>query len=116
VEGWQIIGWDPVEERIRSWTFDGEGGFAEGWWTREGDRWLLRETGITPDGSRTGAENTIRRIGSRSIRVGIEQSDARRGAPTRYRPNRNQPGKGRMSHALTDFFDHSVRDRARCAF
>jgi uncharacterized protein (TIGR02246 family) len=59
LEGWQIIGWDPVEERIRSWTFDGEGGFAEAWWTREGERWLLRETGVTPDGSRTGAENTI---------------------------------------------------------
>jgi hypothetical protein len=59
LESWQIIGWDPVEERIRSWTFDGEGGFAEGWWTREGERWLLRETGVTPDGSRT-----VRRIPS----------------------------------------------------
>jgi uncharacterized protein (TIGR02246 family) len=64
LEGWQIIGWDPIEERIRSWTFDGEGGFAEAWWTQEGQRWLLRETGVTPDGSRTGAENTISKIGA----------------------------------------------------
>jgi uncharacterized protein (TIGR02246 family) len=63
LEGWQIIGWDPIEGRIRSWTFDGEGGFAEAWWTREGERWLLRETGVTPDGSRTGAENTITKLG-----------------------------------------------------
>jgi uncharacterized protein (TIGR02246 family) len=63
LEGWQIIGWDPLEERIRSWTFDGEGGFAEGSWTRQGERWLVRETGVTPDGSRTGAENTITRLG-----------------------------------------------------
>jgi uncharacterized protein (TIGR02246 family) len=63
LEGWQIIGWDPIEERIRSWTFDGEGGFAEAWWTREGERWLLRETGVTPDGSRTGAENTVMKLG-----------------------------------------------------
>jgi uncharacterized protein (TIGR02246 family) len=63
LEGWQIIGWDPIEERIRSWTFDGEGGFAEGSWTRQGERWLVRETGVTPDGSRTGAENTITRLG-----------------------------------------------------
>lgn len=63
LEGWQIIGWDPIEERIRSWTFDGEGGFAEAWWTREGERWLVRETGVTPDGSRTGAENTITKLG-----------------------------------------------------
>lgn len=62
LEGWQIIGWDPIEERIRSWTFDGEGGFAEDWWTREGERWLVRETGVTPDGSRTGAENTITKL------------------------------------------------------
>jgi uncharacterized protein (TIGR02246 family) len=62
LEGWQIIGWDPIEERIRSWTFDSEGGFAEGYFTREGSRWLLRETGVAPDGSRTSADNTITKI------------------------------------------------------
>lgn len=62
LEGWQIIGWDPVEKNIRSWTFDGEGGFAEGRFTREGNRWLLRETGFAPDGSRTGADHTISKI------------------------------------------------------
>src|SRR4029077_16231986 len=59
LEGWQIIGWDPIEERLRSWTFDGGGGFSEGYFTRDGDRWLLRETGVAPDGSRTGADNTF---------------------------------------------------------
>jgi uncharacterized protein (TIGR02246 family) len=62
LEGWQIIGWDPIGERIRSWTFDSEGGFAEGWWTHDGERWLVRETGVAPDGGRTGAENTITRL------------------------------------------------------
>lgn len=64
LDGWQIIGWDPVEEQIRSWTFDAEGGFAEGFWTREGDRWLIRETGVAPDGSRTGADNTLAKLTS----------------------------------------------------
>lgn len=59
LEGWQIIGWDPLAEQLRSWTFDGEGGYAEGYFTREGDRWLLRETGVAPDGTRTSADNTI---------------------------------------------------------
>ncbi len=59
LEGWQIIGWDPVEEEIRSWTFDDEGGYAEGKWTREGQRWLVRETGYASDGGRTAADNTI---------------------------------------------------------
>jgi uncharacterized protein (TIGR02246 family) len=62
LEGWQIIGWDPLEERLRAWTFDGEGGFGEGYFTREGNRWLLRETGVAPDGSRTGADNTITKV------------------------------------------------------
>lgn len=61
-EGWQIIGWDPLAERLRSWTFDGEGGYAEGYFTRDGDRWLLRETGVAPDGSRTAADNTITKL------------------------------------------------------
>ena len=62
LEGWQVIGWDPVEERIRSWTFDGEGGFSEGRWSREGERWLLREAGFAADGSRTSADNTITKM------------------------------------------------------
>jgi len=62
MEGWQIIGWDPVEERLHSWTFDDEGGFSEGFFTRDGNRWLLRETGTAPDGSRTAADNTITKV------------------------------------------------------
>ena len=62
LEGWQIIGWDPIEACIRSWTFDDQGGFSEGRWTREGDRWLQRETGVTADGSRTSADNTFSKV------------------------------------------------------
>jgi uncharacterized protein (TIGR02246 family) len=63
LEGWQIIGWDPVEEGIRSWTFDGAGGYSEGKWTSEGNRWLARETGYATDGSRTSADQTITKVG-----------------------------------------------------
>jgi uncharacterized protein (TIGR02246 family) len=59
LEGWQIIGWDPVQGGIRSWTFDDEGGYSEGRWTREGQRWLVRESGYAPDGSRSSADQTI---------------------------------------------------------
>ncbi|EDY20857.1 hypothetical protein CfE428DRAFT_1150 [Chthoniobacter flavus Ellin428] len=62
LEGWQIIGWDPIEERLRFWTFDGEGGFADGYITRDGDRWLLRESGVTPEGGRTTADSTISKV------------------------------------------------------
>ncbi len=63
LEGWQIIGWDPVEESIRSWTFDGEGGFSGGLWTRDGKRWLVRETGYTADGGRISSDATITKSG-----------------------------------------------------
>ena len=63
LEGWQVIGWDPVERCIRSWTFDDEGGFSQGLWTRRGQRWLVRETGVTPEGNRTGAENSVTKVG-----------------------------------------------------
>lgn len=67
LEGWQIIGWDPVEEGIRSWTFDDEGGYTEGNWTSEGQRWLSRETGYAADGSRTSADTTITKTGDDSF-------------------------------------------------
>ncbi len=63
LEGFQIIGWDPVDETIRSWTFDAEGGFSEGAWTGDGRRWLITESGFTPEGGRTTAQNTIARTG-----------------------------------------------------
>ncbi len=59
LEGWQIIGWDPVQGAIHSWTFDDAGGYSQGDWTREGERWLARETGYAADGSRTSADQTI---------------------------------------------------------
>ncbi len=62
LEGWQIIGWDPVEERIHSWTFDGEGGFSQGLWTRDGNRWLVRESGVNPDGGRITADETYTKL------------------------------------------------------
>jgi uncharacterized protein (TIGR02246 family) len=62
LEGWQIIAWDPVEGGIRSWTFDDVGGYSEGRWTSEGQRWLSRETGYAADGSRTAADNTITKV------------------------------------------------------
>ena len=62
LEGWQIIAWDAAQERIHSWTFDTEGGFSEGLWTRDGERWLVRDSGTVTDGSRTTAEQTIAKV------------------------------------------------------
>jgi uncharacterized protein (TIGR02246 family) len=65
--GMQIIGWDPVAKQIRSWIFDSDGGFAEGQWTRKGDRWMIQQNGTLPDGSKTSAVNIITRIDDSSF-------------------------------------------------
>ena len=65
--GMQIIGWDPVAKQIRSWVFDSDGGFAEGKWTRKGDRWVIQQTGTLPDGSKSSAVNILRQIDNDSF-------------------------------------------------
>mgnify|MGYP006273760145 CR=1 FL=1 len=47
----QRIGWDPVEGRLRSWTFDADGGFSEGRWMASDDGWIVRSEATLPDGT-----------------------------------------------------------------
>jgi uncharacterized protein (TIGR02246 family) len=60
--GTQRIGWDPLAKTIRSWVFDSEGGFGEGIWTREGNQWIVKRTGVTRDGKVASATNIITRV------------------------------------------------------
>jgi hypothetical protein len=55
----QRIGWDPVAKRIRSWVFDSEGGFGESLWARDGDSWIIKATGVRPDGKIASATNVF---------------------------------------------------------
>ena len=63
LEGWQIIGWDPRQKRIRSWIFDSDGGYGQGTWTRDGNRWLVKETRMSPEGNESSSEQTITYVG-----------------------------------------------------
>jgi uncharacterized protein (TIGR02246 family) len=60
--GSQRIGWDPLAKQVRSWTFDSEGGFTEGMWTRNGDQWIVRTIGVTGDGRPASATNITTRL------------------------------------------------------
>jgi uncharacterized protein (TIGR02246 family) len=60
--GMQIIGWDPMARRLRSWTFDSDGSFGSEWWARDGNRWVVSATGVLRDGSQTQATHVLRRI------------------------------------------------------
>jgi uncharacterized protein (TIGR02246 family) len=60
--GTQRIGWDPLAKTIRSWVFDSEGGFGEGIWSREGNQWIVKRTGVTRDGKIASSTNIITRV------------------------------------------------------
>jgi len=64
----QRIGWDPIARQIRSWEFDTAGGFGEGWWTRDGERWVVKHTGVQPEGKTASGTNTMTRERSDLVR------------------------------------------------
>ncbi len=55
----QRIGWDPLARRIRSWEFDSEGGFGEGTWSQDGQRWLIKHSGVRPEGVAASSTNVM---------------------------------------------------------
>ncbi len=62
MKGSQRIGWDPLTKQIKSWVFDSRGGHGEGFWTRSGDEWIIKSTGVRPDGLTTSATQTLTRV------------------------------------------------------
>jgi uncharacterized protein (TIGR02246 family) len=56
----QRIGWDPVEGKLRSWTFDSDGGFSEGEWMATDDGWIVRSEATLPDGTTGSATMVIK--------------------------------------------------------
>lgn len=53
----QRIGWDPLVDRIRSWSFSSDGSRGEATWFREGDSWVVRGTAVLPDGTQRNSTN-----------------------------------------------------------
>ncbi|HME07115.1 MAG TPA: SgcJ/EcaC family oxidoreductase [Bryobacteraceae bacterium] len=61
-DGWEIIGWDPARQQIRSWIFDSNGGFGESTWANDGEHWLIQASNVLPDGSHSTAEHVLTRV------------------------------------------------------
>ncbi len=66
--GMQRIGWDPSSRAIHSWVFDSDGGVAEGVYTRDGNRWLIKTTGATRDGRAVSATNVVTKVSSHRMK------------------------------------------------
>jgi uncharacterized protein (TIGR02246 family) len=61
--GTQWIGWDPKDQKIRTWTFDTSGGFGGGVMTKDGDnKWVIKVRTVQRDGKETVATNTVTRV------------------------------------------------------
>lgn len=57
IEGKQIIAWDPVNEKIRSWIFDSDGGFGEGIWKKKANKWVVETVHTLADGRKASSIN-----------------------------------------------------------
>ena len=66
--GVQIIGWDPIEGAVTSWICGSDGGHGRGWWTHDGDNWVIESEGTTADGTVTQATNVITLLGEDNFR------------------------------------------------
>jgi uncharacterized protein (TIGR02246 family) len=60
LRGTQRIGYDPLRRTVRAWAFDDSGMFSESFWTPiEGGSWIIKASGVTPDGQAASATRTM---------------------------------------------------------
>lgn len=63
LSGTQRIGWDPTRRQFKAWIFDSEGGFGEGYWTRNDGQWVIKAEGVRQDGQHASATSIITPMG-----------------------------------------------------
>lgn len=56
------IGWDPLTQQIKSWSFDADSSYSEALWGRDGDEWILRSRGVNSDGTATSSTHVFRYV------------------------------------------------------
>ncbi|HWB10844.1 MAG TPA: SgcJ/EcaC family oxidoreductase [Pirellulales bacterium] len=57
LEGTQVVGYDPLLKAVRSWMFDSDGGFGDGLWSRDDNRWLVKFRQVLADGRTASSTN-----------------------------------------------------------
>lgn len=60
LKGTQRIAVDPLTGNIKGWAFDNAGGHGVSTWTPNGDSWVVRGNGVTPEGEEASATFIIR--------------------------------------------------------
>lgn len=93
----QRIGWDPLVDRIRSWSFSTDGSRGEATWFPAGGSWIVRGTAVLPDGSETSSINVYTFDGKdrctwRTVRPALAADEAAAARATWVRaPRRTAP-------------------------
>src|SRR5271166_801618 len=67
LRGTQRIGWDAQRKQFRMWVFDDQGGFAEGLLSRDGDRWIIKASGVRSDGQSVSVTTALTPLGKDRI-------------------------------------------------
>lgn len=67
MSGVQLIGWDPVAQKIRSWVFDSDGGFGGSTWNKKDNQWVIHSAATLPDGRKASAVKTLTVIDDKTI-------------------------------------------------
>ncbi len=60
--GVQLIGWNPLDDRVQSWNFSPDGGHAVGVWSAHEGGWTAEMQGVTGDGVTTTSVNVLTRL------------------------------------------------------
>ncbi len=68
-EGTEVIGWDPQYRQIRSWAFFSDGSFGSGFWSRNGDTWVVKSVHTLADGTIAEALRVVSEITENSLKV-----------------------------------------------
>ncbi|MAT70209.1 MAG: DUF4440 domain-containing protein [Planctomycetaceae bacterium] len=69
LRGTQVIGWDPRENRLRSWNFVSDGSFGQGHWSQSGDEWVGQLSQTLVDGGAASATQVIRWVDDDTLEV-----------------------------------------------
>ena len=67
--GSQTIVWNPATKQIESFSFESDGGFGQGTWTQDGQKWTIKTTSVLRSGSTLTATNIVTRVDADHITV-----------------------------------------------
>ncbi|MFG0264486.1 MAG: hypothetical protein ACF8AM_04950 [Rhodopirellula sp. JB055] len=69
--GYEMIGYDPKSNRVKSWTYFADGSFGNGYWAGEEDHWRMEMTQTLIDGGQATATCIVRPIDHDTMTVRI---------------------------------------------